>query len=550
MQGAYRDVLGVRPARALIGAAAASEIGNWLYNAALLAYVFSVTHSAGWVAAASVGRLLPYVLFSSLGGRIADRYPKRAVLLVGDGLQLILMLALAAAVGAHGPVVVVIALAALATTAGSAERPAVLAFLPRLVGETRLGAANALVHTVQDVGIMVGPAIGALILAIGPPWVAFLANGVTFAIAGALIWSLPSQITRVAKHVSDAAELPSGIEAIRRTPFAVWVIAVVAMVEFTYGAQTVQLVVYAKHSLGLGSGGYGILLTAVGVGGLLSALLNARLVTRRRVSLILTVSGALACLTQVAYASTQVLAIALVVTVIGNAGLVSCEVVGETTLARIGPREALGRLFGTFDAASVAAMLAGALLAPVVISATSLDGSFLILGLGSLLITAVSGLRTLGLDALSREHVDALASRVEVLEGLEVTIGLPRLALEQLASSAQLRSLQPGVDVVVQGDPADAFYAIVEGQVVVNRDGRAVVHLGPGDGFGERGLLDNAPRNATVTTEVPTTVLRIEGDTLLETLQAEPGWRSALDLVSFAPGVAVPPDDGGAVEEP
>ena len=58
------------------------------------------------------------------------------------------------------------------------------------------------------------------------------------------------------------------------------------MVEFTYGAQTVQLVVYATHSLGLGSGGYGVLLTAAGVGGLVSALVNGRLATGRRVSLI------------------------------------------------------------------------------------------------------------------------------------------------------------------------------------------------------------------------------------------------------------------------
>jgi hypothetical protein len=43
----YRQILGIADARALIGAGAASEIGNWLYNAALLAFVFERTHSAG-----------------------------------------------------------------------------------------------------------------------------------------------------------------------------------------------------------------------------------------------------------------------------------------------------------------------------------------------------------------------------------------------------------------------------------------------------------------------------------------------------------------------
>ena len=46
---------------------------------------------------------------------------------------------------------------ALASAAGTAERPAALALLPRLVGELRLAPANALLHTVQDLGVVVGP---------------------------------------------------------------------------------------------------------------------------------------------------------------------------------------------------------------------------------------------------------------------------------------------------------------------------------------------------------------------------------------------------------
>ena len=105
----------------------------------------------------------------------------------------------------------------------------------------------------------------------------------------------------------------------RTTAFALALILVVAMVEFIYGAQTVQLVVYARQSLGLGSGGYGVLLTAAGAGGLVSALVKGRLATGRRVSLIVIVAGSLACATELAYAGVQVLAIALAVMVIGNA---------------------------------------------------------------------------------------------------------------------------------------------------------------------------------------------------------------------------------------
>ena len=67
--------------------------------------------------------------------------------------------------------------------------------------------------------------------------------------------------------------------------------------------------------------------------------------------------------------------------------------------------------------------------------------------------------------------------------------------------------------------------------------------MGPGDSFGERGLLDNAPRNATVTTEIDTTLLRVQGHVLLDAIEAAPFLRPALDLSSTAPGVQVPPDE-------
>jgi len=72
----------------------------------------------------------------------------------------------------------------------------------------------------------------------------------------------------------------------------------------------------------------------------------------------------------------------------------------------------------------------------------------------------------------------------------------------------------------------------------------------PGDSFGERGLLDNAPRNATVTTEVDTTVLRVEGRDLLEALQAAPTLRPALEVSSTSPGLRVGDEGRPIVDDP
>ena len=406
--GAYRGVLAIHDARALIGASAASQLGDWLFNAALLGYVYSATGSAGWVGAATICRLLPYVLLGPVGGMIADRYDRRTVLLVGDLLRCALMLALAAVVATEGPVELVIALTALASAAGTAERPAAMAMLPRMVGESRLAPANALLHTVQDLGVVVGPAIGAILLAVAPDAVAFLVNGATFAASAALISTMRRRAAPVGvrRIESMRSELMHGLHTARTTPFVVPLFVVVAMAELTYGAQTVQLVLYASSRLDVGAAGYGYLLAVAGLGGLLSATVNARLAASTKVAGIVVVAGAVFCATQLAYAWTTELAIALLVTLLGGAGFVACEVVAETALARVVRSEVLGRVMGVFDALSVAAMVLGAVLAPVLIARTSLRTSFVVLGIATVVVTfgCLAGLRRLG--ELSRKRAD------------------------------------------------------------------------------------------------------------------------------------------------
>jgi MFS family permease len=550
---AYRGVLAIRDARALIGASAASQLGDWLFNAALLGYVYSATGSAGWVGAATICRLVPYVLLGPVGGMIADRYDRRTVLLVGDLLRCSLMLALAAVVATDGPVELVIALTALASAAGTAERPAAMAMLPRMVGESRLAPANALLHTVQDLGVVIGPAIGAILLAVAPDAVAFLVNGATFAASAALISTMRRRAAPVGMRRIESmrSELMHGLHTARTTSFVVPLFVVVAMAELTYGAQTVQLVLYAASRLDAGAAGYGYLLAVAGLGGLLSATVNARLAASTKVAGVVVVAGAVFCATQLAYAWTTELVIALLVTLLGGAGFVACEVVAETALARVVRSEVLGRVMGVFDALSVAAMVLGAVLAPVLIARTSLRTSFVVLGIATVVVTFVclAGLRRLG--ELSRKRADLLASRLAVIERLPITVGAPRIVLEQLASASQICPLPPGVDIVVEHAPAHAFYAVVDGGVLVHRNGEAVARIGPGGSFGERGLLDNAPRNATVTTEVQSTIMRLEGDVLLDALQSAPTVLSAIDR-SNAPwaGARVVEQPAAVVDDP
>ena len=379
--------------------------------------------------------------------------------------------------------------------------------------------------------MVVGPAIGAVLLAVAPASVAFLVNAATFALSAALISTMRRQPTPTGANDDEGAvvQIGRGLHVARVTPFVIPLFVVVAMVEFTYGAQTVQLVLYSQGPLDLGEGGYGWLLAAAGAGGLLSATINGRLASSTRVSAIVVGAAALVCASQLVYAAVEVVLVALVVTIVGGAGMVAAEVVAETALSRIVPADVLGRVMGVFDAQSVAAMVAGAVLAPIVITWTSLTASFLVLGALTLIVTLGCLARLRGLDVLSKQRAEALSARVAAIEDLPIVVGVPRLVVEQLASASQICPLPDGVDVVVEGAPAHAFYVVVDGRVVVHRQGQVVVRLGAGSWFGERGLLDNAPRNATVTTAVDSRILRLDGAVLLDALQSSATLVSALD---------------------
>jgi MFS family permease len=115
--GTMRSALQHRSFRRLLAGLAVSEAGDWLYNVALLAFVYERTHSAGWLAATTAARIVPWVVLGPLGGVIADRFDRRRTMIVSDLLRIVLMLALAVVALAGLPVVLAPALAALATAA-------------------------------------------------------------------------------------------------------------------------------------------------------------------------------------------------------------------------------------------------------------------------------------------------------------------------------------------------------------------------------------------------------------------------------------------------
>ena len=557
-ESTYRAAWAMPDFRRLVIGSSASQMGDWLYNVALLVYVFDATGSATWVGIATVGRLVPYVVFGPIAGVIADRFDRVQVMWVTDVLRALLMAGITLAVVADLPAQVVVGLAFLATTAGTPNRPAALATLPDIVGERRLAPANALLHTVQDVGIVLGPAIGALILAIGSPALAFGLNGATF------VWSavVTTMIHARSRGVGGGGEKPpspltlmmDGLRAMRTTPYVSVMTAMTGFGAFTYGAGTVLLVLYAEQRLGLGADGYGYLLGAAGLGGVLGATVSNRIAARARVAIPMVVSGVFFCGSLIAWSGTSLLWLAVVIGVMSGFAMVVSDVVGEVAITRSCDPATRGRIFGAVDSVCIAAMVLGALLAPAVSHAFGLRGGMLVIGGAAVALTLFCYPILRRLDRVSVAATALVAPRLAAISELGIFRGAPQRALEEMARGAAEFDVPARSTVVVQGEPADAFYVILAGELSVSSTGERagppvfLRTLQAGDWFGEIGLIEGIPRTASVTTTADSKLLRIGADEFLSALTASPSGIGALRagvrplLERTHPGLAAEPD--------
>jgi CRP-like cAMP-binding protein len=97
-----------------------------------------------------------------------------------------------------------------------------------------------------------------------------------------------------------------------------------------------------------------------------------------------------------------------------------------------------------------------------------------------------------------------------------------------VAYLASPRAFEAGTAIVSEGEAGDEFFVLMMGTATVSRQGHDVASLEPGDYFGELALFDPAPRDATVTADVPVTVAVLERARFQAALDAVPALRDAL----------------------
>jgi CRP-like cAMP-binding protein len=535
--GRYASALRAHDLRLLLAGLVISETGTWAFNVALLAFVFNRTHSLGWVGAAGLVRFLPALVLSPYGGVLAERMERVRLMVSSDVLCALWQGGLVAVAAADGPVAVALVLAGLTAATNIVYPPAVAATIPSVVQEDDLVAANALNGTIENLVVVVGPAIGALLVVVASPAGAFGVNAASFAISAVLVSRIRTRSRPDPQAVADSSlrQIADGVRTVVSLPPARTLVAFCALVSFVYGTDTVLFMGVSAQRLGTGSHGFGYLLAGLGIGGILMAPAVDRLARSTRLAPII-LGGALGyCLPTALLTVIHSPGLALAVQVVRGAATLVVDVLAITALQRAVPTEQLGRVFGLFFAFVLGAISLGALITPAVVSAIGLNGGLLVMAFAPAALAMLGAPALVRIDRETHARAKALAPRVDLLEQLDLFAAAPRPTLERLASVASEVEFALAQPIVREGEPGDALYVLVEGEVEVTAaegpggHARRIREMHAPAYFGEIGVLEHIPRTATVTAVTPCRCLRIEGSALLNTLANEPASSSLME---------------------
>jgi MFS family permease len=253
-----------------------SLVGSWMQTMAQGWLALELSNSPLVVGVVAAASSLPIVLLSIAAGVVVDRSDKLRLVTIAQTLLLIEAAALWWFTwSGHITIAWLVTLAAIAGVVQAFEIPARQSLVIELVGREHLRSAIALNSTGFNLGRIVGPSLAALIIArAGIAW-CFGVNALSYlaVLIGLLLIRLPPRRTAVpAMDVSPLEGVREGIRYIQETPLVRALIRLIAAYAVLGTPYLALMPVVARDMLGLGAGGYGLLLACVGIGGLSGAL--------------------------------------------------------------------------------------------------------------------------------------------------------------------------------------------------------------------------------------------------------------------------------------
>ena len=326
-----------------------SFTGTWMTTTAQGWLVYQLTGSKALLGIVAAAASAPMLLFATYGGWIADRYPKRAVVVCTQISSMLLSLAMAALVWTK---VVqpwhIIALAVLGGITMAFDMPARQSFVIEMTSREDLMNAISLNSSAFNCARIVGPSIAGLLMAHISIAACFLCDGLSFlpVIAGLLMMRLPKKPKQIASSGGALAQALEGFRYVwghRRVLTILSLFTVVGIFGWSY---SVLMPAFAHDVLHLGANGYGLLMAGSGVGALAAALTVAsagHMLPTRTMALggVWIFSSAL-----VLFAFTRNLYFGVILLALVGFGLVLYFSTSNTVLQSIVPDEMRGRVMG------------------------------------------------------------------------------------------------------------------------------------------------------------------------------------------------------------
>ncbi|VXB10377.1 MFS transporter [Aeromicrobium sp. 9AM] len=491
-----------------------STLGDWAFATAIVVWAYQ-EGGAGAVGAYQAVRFVSMTVAGPVGGVIADRVSRKTFMIVSDASRAVLVSAAAITLAVDGPALVVYALAIIAALVGSPFRAAQAGLLPELVeSPSDLTAANALAGNLESVMIFAGPAVAGLMIAQWDVQVVFWLNVATFAWSILLLLGIKTRADAASTEADEEppedsagfwSDLTGGFGLVVRDRDLRNVALLSGANGFAWGGLTVFMVLLATDVLDSGPEGLGYLNSVLGVatvvGGL--AILTRLSGSRLGEDMIMGAFGwGLPLLALAAFPSPVTVVAALAVI-----GLTEplYALGSETIPQRVAPADTISRVYTVIDVSLVAPMALSSLLAPWLVDELGLRAAIAIAG-GLVVVVALS--RWSQMRDFDRRHAPPPA--LDLLHDVPVFAELPASALERLARSSERVQVPSGSVVLTEGDSSDRFFVIASGAVEVTQGGRLLRTEGPGEFFGEIGLLRDVPRTATVTAAADCEFLVVE----------------------------------------
>ncbi len=369
-----------------------ANLGTWMQLTALGYLVVQLAGSAR-LASLDVGILgassaVPVLMLSPLAGAVADRYPRRRVLLITNTLEVLFALALAVLTSAHRIALWEIYIVAGFRSTGQAfDAPARQSWVPLLVPRERLGNAIGLNSLAFNAPSVIGPPLaGALILSVGVA-TSFYVNAVaTLAVVVALLLMRPAAPSSTGRE-GVFASIVAGIGFLARHRVLRSILLMLVTVCLLVRPYAQLMPAYAAHVVHVDARGLGLLLAASGCGAIAGSLLTAFVQERRGV--VWFVSALVMAAGTIVLGSVHTFAIALPVLVVIGLAVLSFAGSSNVLLQSLSPEDMRGRSISVFSMIILGGIPAGSLLLGSLATITGLETS-LILGGSLALIVAVA----------------------------------------------------------------------------------------------------------------------------------------------------------------